>query len=84
MGYVTAYLKRIQLFLMFFFHFRMLKFHFYVCTVFVTFSLFYVGGDESHVSVCSLSGSVTAKLPTSSRCVYTVELSHDKHTVSGT
>uniref|UniRef100_A0A2P2I2J2 THO complex subunit 6 homolog n=1 Tax=Hirondellea gigas TaxID=1518452 RepID=A0A2P2I2J2_9CRUS len=39
------------------------------------------GADGGFVYVCNLSGQLTAKLPTSARCVYTVVASYDKHTL---
>lgn len=44
-------------------------------------SIITAGSDGSCVSVCNLSGHVTAKLPTSARGVYTVQASYDKHTL---
>ncbi|XP_018016975.1 THO complex subunit 6 homolog [Hyalella azteca] len=44
-------------------------------------SIVTAGCDGGGVSVCSLSGQVTAQLPAVARCVYSVAASFDKHTL---
>ncbi|KAF2365568.1 WD40-repeat-containing domain [Trinorchestia longiramus] len=44
-------------------------------------SVITAGCDGGGVSVCSLAGQVTAQLPATARCIYSVEASYDKHTL---